>query len=737
MACRFAQVVFNIPVNRTFDYAIPGPLIGRVGPGLRLLVPFRNEKRIGYCVGLSEEPGVPRVKDVISVLDEEPLIDEEMFTLTRWMADYYVCGWGEALEAVLPAGVRQARGARKVRIARLVLSAQEAPAIVDELEKGAPAQARALAALLDLGGQVLASELAKEAAVSASVLKSLAQKGHIEIEETQPLGYQYKGPQERPTFELTQEQKKALALIKEKINKEKGGVVLLYGVTASGKTEVYIRAIEEVVGRGKEAIVLVPEISLTPQTIARFGARFSRLAVLHSHLSPGQRHYEWRKIRKGDVQVVIGARSAVFAPTKRLGLIVIDEEHENTFKQETTPRYNAREAALARAKICGVPVILGSATPSLESYSRAKEGKFSLAVLSGRVEGRPLPQVEIVDMTVETGARRGFHCLSRRLEQLIADRLKKGEQVILFLNRRGFATYISCRRCGWVLRCSRCDISMVYHKARESALCHYCNRTVPAPQECPECGYAGVHYHGLGTEKVEEEVKALYPDAVVRRMDSDAMRRRASYEEVLGAFKRGEIEILVGTQMIAKGLHFPNVTLVGVVGADVSLNLPDFRASERTFGLLAQVAGRTGRGPKGGLVVVQTFSPEHYSTISALHHDYAGFAEQELEFRRQLDYPPYSHLIRILFQGRKEDEVKKKAEQTAVWLKRMASKANAEVLGPALAPIAQVRGRSRYHIIIKAKDEASLGTLTRTLGAMKRFTSGVQMIIDVDPYSML
>ncbi|KPJ62103.1 MAG: hypothetical protein AMS15_05065 [Planctomycetes bacterium DG_23] len=737
MAHSFAQVVFNIPVDRAFDYAIPPALRGRIQPGLRLLVPFRNETAIGYCVGLSEEPAVPRVKEVIKVLDEEPLIDEDIFAVTRWMADYYVCGWGEALEAALPAGVREARSARKVRVARLAVSPEEASGRVDELEKKAPAQCRALATLLDLGGESLAAELAKEAGVSAGVVNSLAQKGLIGIEETQALGYEYKGPRERPTFELTQEQKKALALVKEKIDKETGGVVLLYGVTGSGKTEVYIRAIEEVVRRGKEAIVLVPEISLTPQTIARFGARFSKLAVLHSHLTPGQRHRQWRQIRRGEAQVVIGARSAVFAPTRRLGLIVIDEEHENTFKQEKAPRYNAREVALSRAKVCQVPVILGSATPSLESYARAKAGEFSLAVLPGRVEGRPLPQVEIVDMTTETGARRGFHSLSRRLEQLIADRLKKGEQVILFLNRRGFATYISCRRCGWVLRCSKCDISMVYHKAREKVLCHYCNRTLPAPQECPECGYSGIHYYGLGTEKVEEEVKALHPQARVRRMDSDAMRRQASYEEALGAFQRGETEILVGTQMIAKGLHFPNVTLVGVVGADVSLNLPDFRASERTFELLAQVAGRTGRGPKGGLVVVQTFSPEHYSVASASKHNFAGFAEQELQFRRQLDYPPYSHLIRVLFQGRKDFEVKQRAEEAVVWLKRTASKVDAEVLGPALSPIAQLRGRFRYHIIIKAKDDASLSKLTRTLGAMKRFQGGVQMVIDVDPYSML
>jgi len=755
---RFAQVVFNVPLDRSFDYEVPEDLAGQLQVGSRVRAPFGRRHLVGYCVGLVEEPSVAEVKPLEAVIDPEPLLSAGLLHLARWMADYYVCGLGEVLEAILPAAVRLKVGVEKVRQVALAVSADEARSYIDQAPKRLAKRARLLEALLAAGGAVEERALLGEVGCTQAVARALEQAGFLKrtwAEREETLSY----PQVRrtPSHVLNPEQSRAMAQVEALLEAGQFGVLLLFGVTGSGKTEIYLQAIDRVVARGRQAIVLVPEISLTPQTIRRFRERFDRVAVLHSHLAAGRRARYWRSIQRGEAQVVVGARSAVFAPTPDLGLIVIDEEHETSFKQETTPRYHARDVAVVRAHGLGVPVILGSATPTLESYHNSVTGKFRRAVLTKRVEARPLPQVEVVDMAREASDQKRLVALSRRLELLMHESLARGEQVILFLNRRGFATYIFCPRCGFVLKCPHCDITLTYHRAaagagrapgqrllgepRESAhpgraCCHYCGYEALPPEACPGCLSPAIRFTGLGTERIEQVVARRFPEAALARMDSDTMTRRGAYERILGSFRRGEIDILVGTQMLAKGLDFPNVTVVGVVNADVSLHVPDFRSAERTFNLLAQVSGRTGRGPKGGLVVVQTFRPRHYAVVAAQHHDYPSFVARELQYRRQLLYPPFSRLARVLVEGTKEEAVVEKARDLGRRMRPTAEGLGAELLGPVPAPISQLRGRFRWHLLLKAPRADTIHLLLapiRSEAGRKR----VAVTIDVDPMSLL
>jgi primosomal protein N' (replication factor Y) len=530
---------------------------------------------------------------------------------------------------------------------------------------------------------------------------------------------------------LTPEQEAALTEI------EKGGVVLLHGVTGSGKTEVYLRAIGRVVAQGKQAIVLVPEIALTPQTLARFKARFERVAVLHSVLTESDRAGQWRAIRAGEVDVVVGARSAVFAPTRALGLIVVDEEHEGAYKQENAPRYHAREVAVHRARAEGAAAVLGSATPSLESYHRARQGEYRMASLPRRIGGREMPVIEVVDMAAERAEVKHYPVISRRLEELIREASAQGEQVLLFLNRRGFLTHVSCPRCHWVLRCGRCDVTLTYHQKTDRAACHYCNRETPLPEACPDCHSGKLLRLGIGTERIEEEMRRLFPGRQVSRMDSDAMRTKRDYRASLGALWRGETDILVGTQMIAKGLDVPDVTLVGVTNADTAFHLPDFRAAERTFQLITQVAGRTGRGPRGGRVVVQTFNPNHYAIRQAAGYDYEGFADRELEMRRELGYPPFVPLVRLVVQGAGEDAVRRAAERLGEKLKASFDEEQARVLGPAPAHFHRLKGRYRMHLLVKASSFETVLPLLRRFAEDASRGRALQVLLDVDPVSML
>jgi len=514
-------------------------------------------------------------------------------------------------------------------------------------------------------------------------------------------------------------------------------VVLLYGVTGSGKTEVYLQAISHVLERGQGAIVLVPEIALTPQTVGRFRARFGdQIAVLHSHLSDGERHDEWHRIRRGEARIVVGARSAVFAPVAGLGLIVVDEEHEPSYKQEDMPRYHARDIAVMRGHLEGVPVVLGSATPSLESWMNVRRGKYQLATLPHRADHRSFPRVRVVDMRLKRPEDKKFHVLSHDLIEAVRDRIDKGEQTILFLNRRGFSASLVCRKCGHVAECDSCSVSLTYHRHDEHLHCHICGAQRGVPEKCPGCGDPEFKYSGVGTQRVEHVVRACFPHARVQRMDTDVTRRKDSYDRILGDFRVGKIDILIGTQMIAKGLHFPNVTLVGVVYADMSLHIPDFRAGERTFQLLAQVAGRAGRGDVAGEVIVQTYTPFQPAVQAARRVDFEGFSDQELEFRKELSYPPFSHLVCIGLSGSHEEKTAFSAQTLAHRLKPLLG--DGVVFGDAApAPLARAKKRYRFQIMLRSGSvKAMTAPIREVLNAME-FPGDVRVSVDVDAVSLL
>jgi primosomal protein N' (replication factor Y) (superfamily II helicase) len=742
----FAEIVFDRPLDHAYTYAVPDELSAHVAVGKRVLAPFGRGERltIGYCVRLTRTPPSLSVKDIRRVMDDEAILTPDLLRLTRWIADYYLCGWGQVLNAVVPAGARQQSGTKLVALLEPVPESElpeplprltsKQRVVLEELRKRrGPVDSRRLARLAQCG----------RGPIDGLVAKGLARRVERRVEQEQPI---IEGPGvEEPALTLSSDQLQAWAPIQESV--ERGGfhAFLLYGVTGSGKTELYLRALEEVVKQGKQAIVLVPEISLTPQTIERFRGRCGDVAVLHSHLGNAQRGQQWRRIASGQAQAIVGARSAVFAPTRRLGLIVIDEEHETTFKQETTPRYHARDVALMRARLEGVPIILGSATPSLESWHNAERGQYTLLRLPSRVLDRPLPNVTLLDLRHEGLGRGRLHALCPSLERAMRDALRAGGQVMLLLNRRGFSTHIHCPTCGYVEACRFCDLAMTFHRERDILLCHYCGFEEPPPQRCRHCEHVAVRYQGLGTEKLQAEIEEKFPGFVVRRMDSDSMRRPGSHGQVLGAFRRGLIHILLGTQMIAKGLDFPNVTLVGVINADIGLNFPDFRSAERTFQLLSQVSGRTGRGARGGKVLIQTFNPEHPSIALAATHDYASFVAIEMGHRQAHNYPPYNRLIRLIVRSRDQNQAGAFAERLAAGfqsaLERLRSPemsaASVRVLGPAEAPVFKLKGYYRFHFQLQSASAAALHQLLRTTLPAVRPPTGVEFTLDVDPLTML
>jgi len=541
-------------------------------------------------------------------------------------------------------------------------------------------------------------------------------------------------PQSQPHL-LTREQDKALKIILESVEKREHKTFLLHGITSSGKTEVYLQAIEEVLKKGRGAIMLVPEISLTPQTIERFVSRFGhRVAVLHSALTPGRRFLEWEKIKSGKARIAVGARSAIFSPMADLGLIIIDEEHETTYKQDDVPRYHARDVAEARGRISNCPLILGSATPSLESYYKAERGEYTLIKLTKRIDERLLPKVKIVDMRMELATKRRIEIFSKVMLDAIDKAIKLGKQVIIFLNRRGFSTFVNCKKCGLVLKCKRCDTVLVYHFEEKKLLCHYCGYQTAPPDICPKCRSGYIRYFGLGTERVESEISRNFSHVHLARMDSDTTAKRGSHDRILGDFKSGKVKLLIGTQMIAKGLDFPLVTLVGVVSADVTLNIPDFRSSERTFNLLTQVGGRAGRGEDGGEVIVQTYAPSHYAILCAAKHDYEKFYQEEIVFRKELLFPPFTNLVKIVVRSRNDEATQKAAVELAEILRR--GDGTISIGGPAPAPISRIRGYYRYNIIVKGKDRIGMcGFIKQALTSFRK-PHGVLVAVDVDPISM-
>ncbi|HSG69691.1 MAG TPA: primosomal protein N' [Planctomycetaceae bacterium] len=731
-----AQVVLNVPVDKTFDYLVPDPLRDLLRPGQRVLVPFgRGDKPLkGFCVGVGRAEHTSRkLKEILEVLDAEPLLDNNMLELTKWIGERYLCGWGQVLESVVPAGVKNKAGTREVKLFEL-------PPEIDIDELKLPAKQKNILQILRQQARPMrGDELADAAGCGVSPIKTLQKKGLLLARNERQSAFDnaLEPIESVEDLKLDHDQQVALDRILQSLRGGTSETILLHGVTGSGKTEVYIRAIREVVEYGRQAIVLVPEISLTPQTIRRFRSRFDSVAVLHSHLSDAERHWHWKRIAGGEVQVIVGARSAIFAPTPRLGLIIIDEEHETSFKQETTPRYHAREVARRRAELSRIPLILGTATPTLESWRRVEEQRDVLISMPKRVNRLPMPPVVIVDTRNDPEVTKGA-AIGRALRTAIRAALEAKGQVILFLNLRGFSPAMWCRACGESVRCSECDITLTWHKDRQKAVCHICGAESDPPRYCPNCNQAGLRYVGTGTQRLEQEVKARFPGVPCLRMDSDSMKKPGSHDIALEAFRKGDVKILLGTQMIAKGLDFPNVTLVGVIDADTALHQGDLRASERTFHLLAQVAGRTGRSTKGGRVLVQTSNPTEPAIVAAANHDYVRFAHAELLHRREFNYPPYTSLTRIILRGEHEHEVEQSARHLAETIrKKIAERELAiRVLGPAPAPIARLKKFYRYHFQIIADNHEPLRDLWLSVRDELPNLGNVEYQIDVDALNM-
>jgi primosomal protein N' (replication factor Y) len=750
------DVALPLPLFRTFTYRIPPELTGSATPGSRVVVPFRNRKEIGIVVGPAEAREGMKVKDVVATPDDAPVLSDAMLELCRWIASYYIVPLGVALRSALPAALTGANvpvPVRKTRRAARIVTELSSLMQRDTLFARAPQQ-RALYELLEaLGGRAALELLREQLDFSDSVLKGLTARGLVALEfesvERDPfLTRAQRAPDaHRPSAAQTHALER-LAVA------EPGHVALLHGVTGSGKTLVYLEFLRRVVmDEGKSAIVLVPEIALTPQTVDRFRAVFGdRIAVLHSALSDGERYDAWRALRRGEKRIAVGARSAIFAPLKDLGAIVVDEEHEGSYKQGESPRYHAREVAIVRARAEGAVVVLGSATPSLESWTNAQSGKYELITLPERVGGAQLPRVQVVDMraaqpkrppsdTADADAAFSY-AIGPALEAGLRDRLDKREQSILLLNRRGYAAFVQCQSCGDVAVCPNCSISLTYHRTPERLVCHYCQHAEPLHLSCNRCGGLRLRQRGLGTQQVERLLAERFPSARIARMDNDTTQGKWAHTEILDRVGAGEVDILLGTQMIAKGLDFPNVTLVGVIDADVGINLPDFRASERCYQLLSQVAGRAGRGPKGGEVLIQTRAPSHHAVRCAVTHDYHAFVEEELKGRKHPKYPPWLRIANVVLSGTVEEETARLATRTAAWLHRLLAARPAPgvtIIGPAPCPVERVKNRWRWHVLIKAENASELGRVARYL--VERFevpkTGGLRMTLDRDPVALL
>lgn len=740
---RYAEVALPLGLQKTLHYALPPRLRGQAVPGKRVLVPLAERLTVGYLVGLPEQVARTALKEVREILDPEPLLDTHLLELTRRVAEYYFAPWGEVIRAALPPGI----GASPRRLVRRTAEGEEA------LRKNElSAKERELLQLLPPDTAIPLRRITRGRGPSTlRLLKRLQAKGLLELQtvfaprkERTKQGRALRDPVlEIPVtppepLHLTPAQAEALRQIEAALPAGEFAPFLLFGVTGSGKTEIYLRAVEAVVRKGGQALVLVPEIGLIPRTAARFRARFGdRVALWHSALSRGERLEEWRRIRRGEVDVVIGARSAVFAPLSRLGIGIVDEEHDPAYKQEETPRYHGRDVALLRCQMLRCPILLGSATPSLESFHAAEIGRYRLLPLPERIgEGR-LPKVTVVDLREEPKTPRRRPIISPMLKDRILERLHRGEQILLLLNRRGYATTLLCRDCGAILRCPHCSVSLTLHRGRNLLRCHHCDHRERPPDRCAVCGSPDIRQLGVGTEQVEREVHSLFPPASVARMDRDTTRSRQAHHRLLSRLEGRSLDILLGTQMIAKGHDYPNVTLVGVLLADIGLNLPDFRAGERTFTLLTQMAGRSGRGPLPGEAVIQTYSPEHYCIQAALTQDYLAFYHQELDLRRSRHLPPFTHLIRLVVSSATEGAAAKAAEELRRLLER--DPPPLEIDGPAPAPLYRLRGRFRWHLMAKGPQGDLLRR--RVAEALEAFHpprgGALRLEIDMDPADTL
>lgn len=800
---KIAEVIVDVPTlgtDREFDYLVPEKWRGIIEPGMRVAVPFGPRTIQGIVRNLKDNSPVEGLRELKKPLDLTPILNDELLQLGEWLAAQTLSLKISTYHAMLPAAmkskyekrlkrlnfnphpfldelfqdreeitwitaeeqgvlqqlskeikagnveviysIKNRLGIKKVKHYKIAKSKTEVEDIISSLRANAVSQKRLLQFFLNhMDESFTANELLEQCQVSNGTIKTLVSKGYIEEMEVEIYRdpYAHKTFTKSSPFPLTKEQKTAIQPILNSVENNIHETFLLYGVTGSGKTEIYLQAIQAVLNKGKEAIVLVPEISLTPQMVHRFKSRFGDdVAVLHSALSIGEHFDEWRKIVRKEAKVVVGARSAIFAPFENLGIIIIDEEHESSYKQEEQPRYHARDVAIFRGQYHQCPVVLGSATPSLESFARAQKGVYHLLTLTKRMNEMSLPSVDIVDMREEM--RKGNRSIfSVQLLEKLKDRLAKKEQTILFLNKRGHSSFILCRSCGYVVQCPHCDISLTYHRATNEMKCHYCGYQTYVPKNCPNCDSKYIRYFGTGTQKVEEELHRLLPEARVIRMDVDTTSRKGSHERLLEAFKNGQADILLGTQMIAKGLDFPNITLVGVLSADTMLNLPDFRSGEKTFQLLTQVSGRAGRHELIGEVIIQTYNPEHYSIELSKLQDYYQFYKREMIIRKAGSYPPFYYLTLVTVSHEDVTKVISVTNKITRFIQSEISKQSI-ILGPVASPIPRINNRYRYQCLIKYKREPNL------LPALKKILEhyhhlyqkeGLSITIDVNPMNML
>jgi primosomal protein N' (replication factor Y) len=734
--------------DKLLHYRVPESLADLVGVGSLVRVPILRSMRLGIVgeIGTPIDFPADKLKLISQVLHPFPALPPDLLELAKWMASYYAAGLDSVIETMLPAAVRN--GATIKLEKSLVVAQRLTDEEVAALEKRAPQQAKLYRLLAQQfrpqKKSLVLSRLGQGAAVAAAlvkrgVLKEEASRveriaynddfAHGELVASQP-------------HVLNAEQAAAVAAMDESVRAARFQVSLLHGVTGSGKTEVYLRAIDTALKAGGGVIFLVPEVALTPQTVARLRSRLEAIApshrcvVWHSHLSEGERFDGWLALATGEARVVVGARSAIFAPVQNLRLIVVDEEHEPAYKQDETPRYHGRDVAVMRAKLSQATCLLGSATPSLESFSNAQSGKYRLLELRERIDSRKLPFIDIVDLRIEAMRQRSLPVLSRKLVDAMQARFEKREQTILFINRRGYSSSMLCTKCGHVEECAHCSIAMTYHRSDEMLRCHLCADQKPAPARCPKCGAPDIRWKGLGTQRIEEAVRRVLPRARIERMDTDAMSKKNRFREVLSQFRAGKIDVLVGTQMIGKGLDFPNVTLVGLIDADMSMHIPDFRANERTFQLLVQVAGRAGRGDRAGLVVVQTFTPQAEAIQFSRSANFAGFAESELKVRREFKYPPYRHLIHHLFRGPNPEKLKFFAEQWAKLVEKEVGN-QAELRGPSPSPIEKIKDEYRWQLWYFTNSVTKLVPELVRLRAAFAWPDDMSQVLDVDPVNLM
>lgn len=729
----YAEVIINseaLEIDRPFTYKVPEEFNNEIKIGQIVKVPFGkgNKTSEGFILNLKNDDNIKfKTKNIAAILVKDPVIDEDDINLIEFLREKTLCKYIDAFRLLIPVGIMKGAKAKKKKV--IVLKNEDLSNI-----KNPDGYKKIVEFFKTNSGKYTKSELINDHSISQYKLNKLIENEVLSIEEESVFRYNDRVYNKDSAKTLTIEQEN---IIREYINSD-DTMFLLKGVTGSGKTEVYMKLVERVLLEGKSAIILVPEIALTPQMIERFKGRFGvNVALFHSKLSDGERFDEWFRVKEGKAKVIVGARSAIFLPAKNLGLIIIDEEHENTYKSEQNPKYQTKEVAEYLSELKGCKVILGSATPSIETYYRALTGEIKLLELNSRVDNKPMPPMKVIDMRNELkGGNKSL--FSRELFIAIQERLKRKEQIILFLNRRGFSTFVSCRSCGYVFKCDECDISMTYHK-NGLLICHYCGKTKREPRECPKCHSKYVKFFGAGTQRVEEEVKKYFNNVRILRMDVDTTRDKHSYERIYNTFKNGEADILIGTQMVSKGLDFKNVTLVGILAADMSINIPDYRAAERTFQIITQVAGRAGRGDKQGEVLIQTYTPQHYSLQYAVNYDYEGFYEKEFTVRAMMKYPPFGKLLLINGTSKKEELLKNFMHKITMMIKPLVESClDIEILGPIPCMISKVKENYRWQIVIKGEFDSYFSKNIKEIlyDENKNVYNDIRISMDIDPNNL-